>query len=251
MCHQHTAAPTVTDSVETSWRATGTGIPLWCCSPLGDGARDGLVVVIATDIYGINPFYRHLAAVLAEAGHRVVVPDLFHRIGAARDNSREAAFERRRYLDDARALDDLREAIDFSRAEGPYAVVGFCLGGTLALLCAADQPDQATVTYYAFPKELPAPTAPLTAPTDVAEHIRGPVLAFWGRNDYIEADDIAELEARLMDAPARAEVHLYDDAGHSFLAGLTEDGAETAAAQDAWRRTLTFLRGAAAQERRP
>lgn len=241
MCHQKTSAPAVPDGVENTWHATPSGVPLLCCSSNNNGNGDGLTVVIATDIYGITPFYRYLAAVLADAGHRVVVPDLFHRIGSARDGSREAAFERRRHLDDAQALNDLREAVDTCRGQGPYAVIGFCLGGTLALLCAAEQPDQATVTFYAFPKSLPAPTTPLATPVDMAERIRGPVLAFWGRNDYIDPTDIAELEARLRHAPAPAEVHIYDNAGHSFLAGLAEDTAETAAAQDAWQRTVRFL----------
>jgi dienelactone hydrolase len=76
----------------------------------------------------------------------------------------------------------------------------------------------------------------------LAERITGPALGFWGRQDYIEPSEVGLLAAALEQAPGQHEVVWYERAGHSFLAGLTEDGHESAeAAADSWRRTLNFL----------
>jgi dienelactone hydrolase len=242
MCHEDSpVGPSATGVVEHQ-ETTASGIPLFVYAP-EQGGGNRVPVIIATDIYGASPFYRYLGQLLAQAGHRAVVPDLFFRAGSLRDSSREAAFERRRRLDDRQALLDLGEAIDASRSpQQPYAVLGFCLGGTLALLTAAEHPDQATVTFYAFPRAVPQPTAPLAAPIEVAERIGGPVLAFWGREDYMDGDDVELLSQRLAAAPASTHVQVYEGVGHGFLSGLTEESAQTSAALDAWRQTIAFLR---------
>ena len=71
--------------------------------------------------------------------------------------------------------------------------------------------------------------------------IEGPVLAFWGRDDYIDHHEVDELGAILGAGSSAHEIVWYDHAGHSFLSGLTEPGASTPAAQDSWRRGLAFL----------
>jgi dienelactone hydrolase len=261
MCHQHSAGHAVPGTVVTGQLTTASGLPMLTFRPRhdhrtghgpGDTEHPGPrlpPVVIATDIYGVSAFYQHLAGLLAAAGHPVFVPDLFFRVGPARDGSREAAFERRRKLDDRQALADLADAVATCRTpETRHAVLGFCLGGTLALLTAASDPGQITVTYYAFPKDVPGGDGTLTAPVDVASGIRGPVLAFWGRKDFIDPGEIALLQTGLAASAGTSDVRIYPDAGHGFLAGLTEQSPDTPAARDAWARTLDFLAAEPAPE---
>lgn len=248
MCHARSSAPEPASDVRQYWAYTAGPDPVpylvfETALPGVDGGDDRPRVVIATDIYGVSPFYRHVSALLAERGYRVVVPDLFHRVGEARDSSREAAFERRVLLDDGRAVADLEQVLnEVGGATQRFGVIGFCIGGSFALLTAATRPEQVTVTYYAFPRGAPRAKAPTTEPIEVAHRISGPVLGFWGRQDYIDAAEVDLLEAALGRSPGGHQVVWYDRAGHSFLAGLTEEGHDSAeAAAESWRRTLDFL----------
>lgn len=201
-------------------------------------------VLVITDIFGRTPFYQHLTRRLAEAGYPALLPDIFFREGELPEVTREAAFARREELDEARALRDLLTAADW--LEGHEAVagarlglLGFCLGGTLALDLCAERGRLAAVCYYAFPAGLPNSTAP--APLDVVDRISGPVLAFWGDQDYIDMDEVAALGDALARHGTDYDATVYPGVGHGFLRGLVEAGDDAAAARDSWERTLAFF----------
>jgi carboxymethylenebutenolidase len=249
VCHLDSPAPEVPDDVAEHSERTGgpDPVPYLRVDPAGSAAGAGsaaATIVLVTDIYGINPFYRHLAATLAGQGYRVIIPDVFHRVGPATDASRDAALSRRQLLDDRLAVADIERVLGHVTDENTeYGVLGFCLGGSFALLTAAARPHQVTVTYYAFPKGAPGAKIPVTEPLQVAGAIAGPVLAHWGRDDYIDAGEIGQLAKALAGAPGAADVRWYDRAGHAFLAGLTDPGHEAAeAAADSWDRTVRFFR---------
>jgi carboxymethylenebutenolidase len=248
MCHNESTAPEPGLEVrETRHELGDVSIPTVIFEPAHLRSDELPVVVMATDIYGINDFYRYLGARIARTGYRVAVPDLFHRIGPAADGSRDAALDRRRLLDDVQAVADLEAVIGSLNADRvspagiSYALIGFCLGGSLALLTASAHPEQATITYYAFPRGAPGARVSAAEPLSVAAAIHGPVLAFWGRRDYIDPREVAELQVVLDVAPGESEVVWYERAGHSFLAGLTTQSDESEAAEDSWRRSMSFL----------
>ncbi|HEY1824173.1 MAG TPA: dienelactone hydrolase family protein [Trebonia sp.] len=251
MCHNHSPAPDRNTSVACHSHTTSGSekVPYLAFESgqsLAGGGPGRPQVILATDIFGIGAFYRHVAELLALEGYRVAVPDLFHRVGPPRDDSRAAALDRRRLLDDRQARADFEAVVDEvtgttgARRE-PFGVIGFCLGGTLALLSASARPGQATLTWYAFPRGAPGAMVPDVPPIEVAHKINGPVLAFWGREDYIDHEQVDELRTSLAAGHSVHEIVWYDHAGHGFLSGLTERGANTPAAQDSWRRGVSFL----------
>jgi carboxymethylenebutenolidase len=242
MCHNHSGAPALPAGVTVRTCRTPGVDPVPYLRFSAERAADGDVIVLLTDIFGVNPFYRHLSALLTDEGYQVVVPDMFHRVGAAAPG-RDGALTRRGQLDDPLAVDDVERVIEHTTdSKRPFGTLGFCLGGSFALLTAATHRNQVTTTYYAFPKGSPGAKVPVTEPMQVAGSIAGPVLGHWGRQDYIDEGEVEQLARLLADAPGRTEVRWYPDAGHSFLAGLTEnDHVSATAAEESWRRTLAFF----------
>lgn len=207
-------------------------------------------VVIVTDIFGANAFYRALADRLAASGFAALLPDIFFREGKLSEPTRELAYQRRALLDDERALRDLGLCCDWlheqaalpPRPERRVGALGFCLGGNLVLHLACRRDDLATVAYYAFPAGLPAPKA-APAPIEMVDRLRGPILAFWGdRDEKVGMENVDAFARTVRRADLDYEQHVYPAVDHGFLAGL-DDEANPAypAASDSWRRTLDFL----------
>jgi carboxymethylenebutenolidase len=247
MCHQDAPANDLAAAVATldvEIAATdGAAIPVNVAGD--DGAP---AVVLCTDIYGRSPFYRYFARRLAAEGFRSYLPDVFHRVGELEHPTHEAALARRVRLDDCQAIDDLAAVIDHARRNDSdvVGVIGFCLGGTMALNLAAANHGLATVCFYGFP----AGTPPLTessppVPLDVASAMSGPILGFWGTDDErVGIDNVHALDERLGAAEVDHAFTLYPGLGHGFMAAIAFDpeqpGYEHAA--DAWDRTAAFLR---------
>lgn len=220
--------------------ADGARMPAWHVEP--DEIR-GAPVVVMPDIYGPSPFYWEITRRLARCGHRAMLVDHHFREGPLTEHSREAAFARRESMDETQALRDLDAAIDsVGDRSDRVGVVGFCLAGQFALDLAAQRADLVTVGFYPFPEGVGG-TVRVAAPrpVDLADEIRGPVLCFWGAEDYITGDVIDRFGAAMRSSEADYEAHVYPGAGHSFLQGLVEPRSDSAAAQDAWDRTVAFL----------
>ncbi len=221
----------------------GEHLPARLCAPAGE-SRGG--VVIATDIFGANVFYRDIAARLAEVGIATLLPDLFFREGKLAEPKRELAYERRALLDDERALDDLEGGLDWLRSEkglaGRLGSLGFCLGGNLVFHLAARRDDLATVAYYAFPAGLAAPKA-VSAPQSIVDEMTGPILALWGGADEkVGMDNVRAFSARVAETALEYEEHVYPEADHGFLGGLGDpERSDRHDAEDSWARTLTFF----------
>jgi carboxymethylenebutenolidase len=250
MCHPD--APSTQSPVPDAQRevrvplATGEELPARYAHP----DRDGPGVLVVADIYGRGPFYEDLAARLAVAGFHALLPDYFFRQGPLGDQSREAAFARRRQLDDLRALADHGTAIDWLRAQpgvrgGRTGTIGFCMGGTFVLNLAAARDDLATVCYYGFPQPPPLSPNPAPAPLDQLDSVHGPILGLWGdRDEGVGMDNVAKLAQGLSARGVDFEHVVYAGLGHGFLkAALPAAGhAGHGDAADSWGRTLAFYR---------
>lgn len=77
---------------------------------------------------------------------------------------------------------------------------------------------------------------------DIASELKVPTLGLYGgANSSISLTQVEEMRVRLLHARAPAEIVLYDDAPHAFFADY-RDSYRPGPAQDAWGRTLAFLR---------
>ncbi|HEY7036837.1 MAG TPA: dienelactone hydrolase family protein [Thermomicrobiales bacterium] len=247
MCHEHLTAPVrggagiVEEQVEVP--GADRAIPAYFVRP-EDGTAPNVLVI--HDVWGANDFYHDVARRLAGEGFATLLPDFFAREGPPATQTREAIMERRVRLDQTKSVADVAGAIGWLRDQPTttekVGTVGFCMGGTWVFLAAAREPvPNASVAFYGFPAREPTPLAPFH-PIDEADQMRSPLLGLWGDQDHgVGMDNVERYRAALERAGAPYDFVIYPGAGHGFL---TFDPAATSydAAQDAWAKTVAFLR---------
>lgn len=245
MCHDRITwpvsggAPTAA-SLEEIEREDIT-LPVYLARPEGDGKRAGVVLV--HDVNGVGEFYKDMAGRLAEAGYLTALPDLFVRQGPLADDSSETRYARMTALDKDLALEDVLAVVRFLRDQkdcaGPVGLVGFCMGGTVAMLSAGlvGGPD-ASVSFYGFPAARPVWAK---APMDEVDSLRVPLLLIVGDQDTgVGMDNMEQYEAKLDAANKDYESITYTGVGHGFMT-FDENEESFPQASDAWAATLQFL----------
>ena len=195
-------------------------------------------VVMLEEWWGVTEHIKSMADDLAAAGFRVLVPDLFRGRTAAVGDEANHLMEGLDFGD--AATQDTRGAGQYLKSTGSkkVAVLGFCMGGALAMLSAMFDPEfDAAVTFYGYP---PAEAG------DVGQ-IKVPLQGHWATEDtHFNVEGVERIEARLKEANVPFEFHRYH-AKHGFLnpnplghAGLGHY--DESKAKHAWEQTIYFLR---------
>jgi len=195
------------------------------------GTPRGAVVVIQ-EIFGVNHHIRAVCDRYADLGYVAVAPALFdrHEPDFQSGYSPEEVEHARTFigkLDWDATMRDVEAAVDSVRGAGPVAVVGFCLGGSLAFM-AATRIDGigAAIGYYGGKIAAVADEVP-RCPTQ---------LHFGAEDQGIPLTDVELIKAKRPDC----EVHVYESAGHGF--GCDERASyHPEAAGQAWRRSTAWL----------
>jgi carboxymethylenebutenolidase len=197
--------------------------------PLYYGLPGSPLVVIAHDWFGRLPWLDPFADALSSQGYRVVVPDFYD--GVCTVDAASAA-ELRDGLDYARALSTIDEAIADAKLEGStrVALIGFSMGGQLALLHAQGGEADAVVSYYA------------TLGLEDDSIIPCPVLLHLAENDdWSPGAEPDAFVARLDDHGTPVTVFTYAGTEHSFANASVAATVDTRAAALAFARTASFL----------
>ena len=199
------------------------GVPLFYGDP-GDP-----VVVVLHDMYGRTPGLEPFAMALASRGFRVAVPDLYNGVCTIDTASAHSLMDN---LDIGTALAEIDDAIAGAHESGEERVglLGFSLGGWLALLHAQSGAADAVVSYYASLAERDHGVIPC------------PVLLHWAEtDDWEEGEDPAQFVARLKDHGTPVTEHTYLATRHSFANASLPDKVDAQAAALAFARTAVFL----------
>ena len=209
------------DGAVTAWRA----------DPPERAAALGAVVVVQ-EIFGVNEHIRSVVEGYAAAGYVALAPALFDPVARNVElGYDEAGFARGRELVDGlgtdRAVAILRAGAVRLQDEGlRVAAVGFCWGGSMALL-ANTRCGLPAVSYYGA-RSMPFLGEPLRAPM---------LFHFGGRDDTTPPQDIQAHR----DAWPDAAVHVYPEAGHAFNRDVDPRHFHPPSAALARKRTLEFL----------
>ena len=174
-------------------------------------AKGNPAIVVVQEWWGLTDWVKSIADRLAAQGYVAIAPDLY-RGKVATDP--ELAHELMRGLPDERALRDNHAAAAYLKGRKDLApqktgMIGFCMGGRLALLSSLDKgPFVATVVCYGSPETNP----------DRLKTLRGPVLGIYGADDRgIGPDQTGPFQMSLKKVGRLGGVFTYPGVGHAFL----------------------------------
>jgi carboxymethylenebutenolidase len=216
-------------------------------------------VIIAHEIWGLNSQIKGVADRLAKQGYFVLVPDLYSGRKTDRkmtDELQQAIFsmdEHVRYEAQPKlrallaptqtpqftlmALSRLTSCFEYMYNQPlvhqRVAMVGFGLGGDYCFEMALRESRlRGIVTFYGH------------APHILAElrHISCPVLSFYGDQDHGLVNELSALEPRMRAVGVDFHATVYGGVGHGFFNEQNPFAYHEESADNAWSRTLAFLR---------
>ena len=188
--------------------------------------------MVVQEIFGVNAHIRAVTDKFAAEGYLAVAPAIFEHVEKGFDvgydpESRARGMAIMGKVDREQMLRDVAAAVEVAKEGGRVAVVGFCLGGTVAWGAAAQLSGlSAAVGYYG---------GGIIGLKDLKP--RMPTLLHFGDKDqHIPIAGVKEVAA----AHPEVEVHIYH-ADHGFNCDHRESYDAPSAAL-AWTRTIAFLR---------
>ncbi len=200
----------------------------------------GPAVIIIQEIFGVNSHIRAVADQYAQDGYVALAPDVFWRTqprveltyaGADRDKGIELLQK----TDAGLAVADIGACAAALRkmpeVSGKVAAIGYCFGGRLAYLAAAQKLIDVGVAYYG---------GGIQNQLDLAANITAPMLFHYGELDHgIPVDAVGQVQERFAGRD-NTELYLYPNADHGFNCTDRATYNQHAAAL-AHGRTLVFL----------
>ena len=204
-----------------------------------NGATRGVVVL--HELEGLEPEIKRAVDRLASHGYAAVAPDLFH------DRFRPLCLIDATQLMSAgkgpmsQKIDSARSwlAAEARLADGKLGVLGFCMGGGLAL-AVGNRFASVSTNYGEIPKD---------------ERLSGigPTIGCYGGRDRLFGKNGPILEARLKALGVEVETHTFPTVGHAFLTDgdrpikyaltrpLLNIRYDAAVADEAWTKILAFF----------
>lgn len=204
-------------------------------------ARGGTAaVLLIQEIFGVGPYIRAVAERLADAGYVVGAPDVFWRIQRNWESDHTeaglgASFALAQQLDVPLAVSDCVAALghlgSVEGVERAPAVMGFCLGGTLAWAVAANAEPAVCVSYYG---------SGVPEMVGMIDQIHCPTLLHFGNADtFIPGEGVEAVGAAI--AGREGFALNVENAGHAFDNHESAMFYNESAANAAWAKTMAFL----------
>ncbi|MDO8390641.1 MAG: dienelactone hydrolase family protein [Actinomycetota bacterium] len=200
-------------------------------------AGSGPGVLVIQEWWGLVPHIKDVVDRFAAAGFTALAPDLYHGESSTEpDGSGKLMMA----LNLDTAGKDLSGAVDLltERSGSPkVGVVGFCMGGGLALVVACQRPDAiaAAAPYYgAIPWESAQPNWSALTAKVVGEYAE--------KDGWASPEAARALQAQLRDLGKDATLHIHPGCDHAFFNDARPEVYDAAEAAVAFARTVELFR---------
>ncbi|HTT86581.1 MAG TPA: dienelactone hydrolase family protein [Acidimicrobiales bacterium] len=197
---------------------------------------EGPPVVVIQEWWGLVPHILDVCDRFASAGFVALAPDLYRGRSATEPDEAGKAMMAMKMDEAARDMSGAVDEVRRRSGRDNVGVVGFCMGGGLALVLATQRPD-AVVACVPFYGIIPWPDA---QPDYSA--MRAAVLGhIAAKDDFFSPEAASTLENQLKDLGVDVQFHIYPGADHAFFNDTRPEVHDAQASAAAWQRTLDFL----------
>ena len=202
------------------------------------GSGPGVIVI--QEWWGLDSGIKEMADRLGSDGFVALAPDLYHGELAGHDEMDKAA-QLMSSMPPDRAARDMSSAIDYVAAHDAVTgdglgVIGFCMGGMLTFLLAANRPDKivAAVPFYGYPSGENEPDW-----SGLQASIRGHMAE---NDDFFGPEGAQALAEKLQPMGKDVTITVHPGTGHAFMAPHNALGTrDEEADKRIWPEVVAFL----------
>jgi carboxymethylenebutenolidase len=201
------------------------------------GAEPGPGVIVIQEWWGLVPHIRDVADRFAAAGFTALAPDLYH---GESSTEPDGAGKLMMALNLDQAAKDLSGAIALLQqrtGRDRVGVVGYCMGGGLALFLASKRPDAiaAAAPYYGvIPWKSAQPDWSAIEATIVGEYAE--------LDDSADPEAVQALQTKLRDLGKDVTLHVHPGTQHAFFNDSRPEVYDAAESAIAFDRTVDLFR---------
>lgn len=220
-------------SMHAFYKSESGGVDGFLSRPTAPEKRPAVLVI--HEWWGLDDHFRDVTRMFARKGYVALAPDLYH--GKVTEDWLEAG-RLKTSLDVERATREILDGIPYLRSlpfvnPDRIGIVGFCMGGGLALLSVCRSKDIAAAVIY-FQSMYPDPGE--------LQNITCPMLCHYGEDDiYTPRSEVEAFEKVLKQHNKPHEIHFYKNAGHAFCNDMHPELYRKEAADASWLRTFEFF----------
>ena len=208
----------------------------YLATPAGGGSG-AVPVVVIQEWWGLVPHIQDVCDRFAAEGFAALAPDLYR---GEKTTEPDEAGKLMMALNVEQAAKDMSGAIERLREETgrePVGVIGFCMGGGLALVLACHRPDavKACVPFYGL--------IPWEGAQPDWSKLQAAVQGHYAADDgFFGPDQVKALQDQLQAVGVNADLYIHPGVDHAFFNDTRPEVYDAQEADRAWRDTLEFLR---------
>lgn len=220
-------------SLHAMYKGKTGNVDSFLSRPVAEGRRPA--VVIGYEWWGLNDWSREFTRMVAAEGFVALTPDVYHGKITA---DFEMAAKLKTSLDVNKATQEMIDAVSYLKSlpfvSDKVGVMGFCMGGGLALLaaCRSTAFNAAVIFHHSIYPD----------PAEI-EKLNCPLQGHYGLADTVTPQsEVKDFEAQLKKFKKTYEIFSYEGAGHGWLNPASTQMYRPEAAKLSFQRTVEFFR---------